>query len=77
MIRALLSHGADVNADANSLGLGLLWNVHVRPDRYVSPLVYAARYNHNPEVVITLLEHGADVGLGNQGNSIALDEAAR
>ena len=60
-IEVLLNHGADVNA---------------RNKDRSTPLMYAAQYNQNPQMVDLLIERGASISAMNKNNATALMLAA-
>ena len=61
-VQAAISKGADVNAQHKG---------------GQSPLMVAAKYNQNPEVIITLLKAGADVKAKNRHGKTAFDYAQK
>ena len=61
-VQAAISKGADINAQ-NKRGL--------------SPLMFAARYNQSPEVIMTLLKAGADAKAKSRHGKTAFDYAQK
>jgi ankyrin repeat protein len=59
-VQAAINQGADVNARDNYVEIPLMW---------------AARFNQNPEVITTLLMAGADAKAKNKAGKTAFDNA--
>jgi len=73
MIFALLEHGADANAGIS--GVGSDWAPEPNATRGWTPLFFAVARLSNPEVIIAMLEAGADARIRAYDGRKAIDFA--